>query len=57
MVNRFPEILKVQALGTFSVGGNTLALPLALCWLGLFAYKYDIHGLVLFGIVNLVLAG
>ena len=56
MVNRISGDLKGQALGTFSVGGNA-GFAIGPMLAGLFAYKYDIHGLVIFGIVNLVLAG
>lgn len=55
MVNRISGSLKGQALGTFSVGGNA-GFAIGPMLVGLFAYKYDIHGLLLFGIVNLVLA-
>lgn len=55
MVNRIAGSLKGQALGTFSVGGNT-GFAIGPMLVGLFAYKFDIHGLLLFGIVNLVLA-
>ena len=55
MVNKISGNLKGQALGTFSVGGNT-GFAIGPLVVGLFAYKYDIHGLLLFGIVNFVLA-
>jgi FSR family fosmidomycin resistance protein-like MFS transporter len=55
MVNKIAGNLKGQALGSFSVGGNAgfAVGPMAA---GFFAYAYDIHGLVLFGIVNTILA-
>ena len=55
MVNRITAKAKGQALGTFSVGGNAgFAIgPIAA---GLCAYKIGIHSLLIFGIVNAVLA-
>jgi FSR family fosmidomycin resistance protein-like MFS transporter len=55
MVNKISGNLKGQALGTFSVGGNA-GFAIGPMVVGLFAYKYDIHGLLLFGMVNFVLA-
>ena len=55
MVNRIAVKAKGQALGTFSVGGNAgFAIgPIAA---GICAYKLGIHTLLVFGIVNAVLA-
>ena len=55
MVNRMAAKAKGQALGTFSVGGNAgFAIgPIAA---GICAYRLDIHTLLVFGIVNAVLA-
>ena len=55
MVNRIAAKAKGQALGTFSVGGNAgFAIgPIAA---GICAYKLGIHSLLIFGIVNAVLA-
>ncbi|HBX74974.1 MAG TPA: MFS transporter [Acidaminococcaceae bacterium] len=55
MVNRIAAKAKGQALGTFSVGGNAgFAIgPIAA---GICAYKLGIHSLLLFGVVNTVLA-
>ena len=55
MVNRIAARAKGQALGTFSVGGNAgFAIgPIAA---GICAYQLGIHTLLIFGIVNAVLA-
>ena len=55
MVNRMAAKAKGQALGTFSVGGNAgFAIgPIAA---GICAYRLGIHTLLVFGIVNAVLA-
>ena len=55
MVNQIAGEQKGKALGTFSVGGNGgfAAGPVVA---GLCAYAFDIHGLVVFGIVNLLIA-
>lgn len=55
MVNKIAGKLKGQALGSFSVGGNAgFAIgPMAA---GFCAYAFDIHGLVIFGIVNTILS-
>ena len=55
MVNRIVVKAKGQALGTFSVGGNAgFAIgPIAA---GICAYNLGIHFLLIFGIVNAVLA-
>ena len=56
MVNKISGKLKGQALGSFSVGGNAgfAAGPMVA---GFCAYAFDIRGLVIFGIVNTILAG
>lgn len=55
MVNGLAGDHKGKALGTFSVGGNAgFAVGPALA--GFCAYVFDIHGLVLFGIVNVTVA-
>ncbi|ERT57833.1 MULTISPECIES: MFS transporter [Megasphaera] len=55
LVNRIAGSLKGQALGSFSVGGNAgfAVGPVAA---GLCAYSLGIHGLVVFGIINGLLA-
>ena len=55
MVNRISGKLKGRALGSFSVGGNAgfAAGPFLA---GLCAYKYDIHGLLIFTIFNVCIA-
>jgi FSR family fosmidomycin resistance protein-like MFS transporter len=55
MVNRISGKLKGQALGTFSVGGNA-GFAVGPLLAGLCAYKYSIHGMVLFGIINFAAA-
>lgn len=55
MVNRIAAKAKGQALGTFSVGGNAgfAVGPIAA---GICAYQLGIHTLLIFGIVNAILA-
>ena len=55
MVNRIAGPLKGQALGSFSVGGNA-GFAIGPMVAGFSAYTFDIHGLVLYGIVNLIIA-
>jgi len=54
-VNRITGEKKGKALGLFSVGGNAgcAAGPFLA---GIIAYKLDIHGLVLFTVINIILA-
>ena len=56
MVNKISGQFKGQALGTFSVGGNA-GFAVGPLLAGLCAYKFDIHGLVIFGIINVLAAG
>ena len=55
MVNRMAAKAKGQALGTFSVGGNA-GFAIGPIVAGICAYKLGIHTLLVFGIVNTVLA-
>ena len=55
MVNRIAARAKGQALGTFSVGGNA-GFAIGPIVAGICAYKLGIHTLLIFGIVNTVLA-
>lgn len=55
MVNRIAAKAKGQALGTFSVGGNA-GFAVGPIVAGICAYKLGIHSLLIFGIVNAVLA-
>lgn len=55
MVNRITGSLKGQALGSFSVGGNA-GFAIGPMVAGFSAYTFDIHGLVLYGIVNVIVA-
>ena len=55
MVNRVAAKAKGQALGTFSVGGNA-GFAIGPIVAGFCAYKLGIHTLLIFGIVNAVLA-
>ena len=55
MVNRIAAKAKGQALGTFSVGGNA-GFAVGPIVAGICAYKLAIHSLLIFGIVNAVLA-
>ena len=55
MVNRIATRAKGQALGTFSVGGNA-GFAIGPIVAGFCAYKLGIHTLLIFGIVNAVLA-
>ena len=55
MVNRIAAKAKGQALGTFSVGGNA-GFAIGPIVAGICAYKLGIHTLLIFGIVNAVLA-
>lgn len=55
MVNRIAAKAKGQALGTFSVGGNA-GFAIGPVAAGFCAYKIGIHSLLLFGIINAVLA-
>lgn len=55
MVNRIAGKLKGQALGSFSVGGNA-GFAVGPMVAGFSAYTFDIHGLVIYGIVNLIIA-
>ena len=55
MVNRIAARAKGQALGTFSVGGNA-GFAIGPIVAGICAYKLGIHTLLIFGIVNSVLA-
>ena len=55
MVNRIAVKAKGQALGTFSVGGNA-GFAIGPIVAGICAYKLGIHSLLIFGIVNAVLA-
>ena len=55
MVNRIAAKAKGQALGTFSVGGNA-GFAIGPIVAGICAYKLGIHTLLVFGIVNTVLA-
>lgn len=56
MVNKISGKYKGQALASFSVGGN-VGFAVGPLVAGLCAYEFDIHGLVLFGIINVLLAG
>lgn len=55
MVNNIAGDRKGQALGTFSVGGNA-GFAIGPMVAGACAYAFDIHGLVIFGIVNVLIA-
>lgn len=55
MVNNIAGDRKGQALGTFSVGGNA-GFAIGPMVAGACAYAFDIHGLVIFGIVNVIIA-
>ena len=55
MVNRIAVKAKGQALGTFSVGGNA-GFAIGPIVAGICAYKLGIQSLLVFGIVNAVLA-
>ena len=55
MVNRIAAKAKGQALGTFSVGGNA-GFAIGPIVAGICAYKLGRHTLLVFGIVNTVLA-
>lgn len=55
MVNNIAGDRKGQALGTFSVGGNA-GFAIGPMVAGACAYAFDIHGLVIFGIVNAIIA-
>lgn len=55
MVNRLAGQAKGQALGTFSVGGNG-GFAVGPIVAGLCAYKFAIHSLLIFGMVNAILA-
>ena len=55
MVNRIAARAKGQALGTFSVGGNA-GFAIGPIVAGICAYKLGIHTLLIFGIINTVLA-
>ncbi len=54
-INRISGAKKGKALGWFSVGGNagSAAGPFLA---GIIAYKLDVHGLLLFTIINIILA-
>lgn len=56
MVNKISGKLKGQALGSFSVGGNA-GFAVGPMLAGFCAYAFDIRGLVIFGVVNTILAG
>lgn len=55
MVNKIAGEQKGKALGAFSVGGNA-GFAIGPMLAGFCAYKFNIHGLALFGIINMVLA-
>ena len=55
MVNNIAGDRKGQAMGTFSVGGNA-GFAIGPMVAGACAYAFDIHGLVVFGIVNALIA-
>ena len=55
MVNGLAGEQKGKALGTFSVGGNA-GFAIGPMFAGFCAYIFDVHGLVLFGILNSLLA-
>ena len=55
MVNKISGRLKGQALASFSVGGN-VGFAVGPLVAGLCAYEFDIHGLAVFGVVNVFLA-
>lgn len=55
MVNKISGQLKGRALGSFSVGGNA-GFAIGPMVAGFCAYAFDIHGLVIFGIMNTILA-
>lgn len=55
MVNRIAAKAKGQALGTFSVGGNA-GFAVGPVVAGICAYKLGIHTLLVFGIINAILA-
>ena len=54
MVNRISGSLKGQAMGSFSVGGNA-GFAVGPLVAGFCAYAFDIHGLVIFGIINMIM--
>ena len=55
LVNKISGKLKGQALGSFSVGGNT-GFAIGPMLAAFCAYKFNIKGLVIIGIVNVILA-
>ncbi len=55
MVNGLARDAKGRALGTFSVGGNA-GFAVGPMFSGFCAYVFDIHGLVVFGIFNVIVA-
>lgn len=55
MVNNISGEQKGQAMGTFSVGGNA-GFAIGPLVAGFCAYTFSIHGLVLFGLVNGIIA-
>lgn len=55
MVNHIAGDKKGQAMGSFSVGGNA-GFALGPMVAGFCAYAFDIRGLIIFGIVNTILA-
>lgn len=55
MVNKISGKLKGQAMGSFSVGGNA-GFAVGPMVAGFCAYAFDIRGLVIFGIVNFIMA-
>lgn len=55
MVNNISGMHKGQAMGTFSVGGNA-GFAIGPLLAGFCAYTFDIHGLILFGLVNGIIA-
>jgi FSR family fosmidomycin resistance protein-like MFS transporter len=55
MVNGISGERKGQAMGTFSVGGNA-GFALGPMVAGFCAYAFSIHGLIIFGIINTVIA-
>lgn len=55
MVNKISGKLKGQAMGSFSVGGNA-GFAVGPMVAGFCAYAFDIRGLIIFGIVNAIMA-
>lgn len=55
MVNAIAGPLKGQAMGSFSVGGNA-GFAIGPMVAGFCAYAFDIRGLAIFGIINLLIA-